>query len=473
MITVITTVTKYIIILLMIIYTMSCYYVLKPVSAEEKERRYNKQVVLLFLWHFCCHLVLFLKLQSMTVIYYYGAEILLAGLYMVLYHMLYPKASRLLTNNVCFLLLLGYTMLTRVNFGLAKKQFLISAVALVLFSMIPYIILKWPKLKTYGYYYAIAGIAMLITVFIPGLGLRKYGAANWIQIRGISFQPSELAKITFILCIASLLYKYQEKKQLLLTAIIACLHIGILVLEKDLGGAAIFFMIFIMMLYTATGNKFYFFGVLGGGGTVGLLAYFLFKKTLLSHVAVRVNAWLDPWSCIDDSGYQVAQSLFAIGTGGWFGSGLTEGMPGAIPVRESDFIFSAIAEEFGVLFAMALILVYFSIFILIMNTAMKSRNRFNKVVTLGFGVCFIFQILLNIGGVTKFIPSTGVTLPLVSYGLSSVTSTLIIVQIIQAIIILVNKEADKIEREKKRYAATGDPEGDTKQRKERKKQQSS
>ena len=171
---------------------------------------------------------------------------------------------------------------------------------------------------------------------------------------------------------------------------------------------------------------------------------------------VRVQNWLNPWADIDNSGYQIAQSLFAIGSGGWFGSGLMDGMPEKIPVRESDFIFSAIAEEMGVFTALILILICFSVFIGFIDIAMRSKHIFYKNMAFGFAVCYIFQILLNIGGATKFIPSTGVTLPLVSYGLSSVTSTLIIFQIIQGINIITTREAEKIEREKEKILLAGE-----------------
>ena len=161
-------------------------------------------------------------------------------------------------------------------------------------------------------------------------------------------------------------------------------------------------------------------------------------KNKFSHVTTRINAWLDPFSYINDAGYQICQSLFAIGSGGMEGRGLGKGLPTAIPVASSDFIFSAICEEFGVIFALCLILMYISCFIYFINISMKIRNTFYKNVAFGFTICFIFQTFLNIGGVTKFIPSTGVTLPLVSYGVSSVVSTLFLFGIIQGICVLEN-----------------------------------
>ncbi len=139
---------------------------------------------------------------------------------------------------------------------------------------------------------------------------------------------------------------------------------------------------------------------------------------------------------IDKEGYQVCQSLFAIGTGGWFGVGLTCGMPEKIPVVEQDFVFSAISEEMGGIVAICLILVCMSCFLMFLNIAMQLKDSFYKLVALGLGTMYGFQVFLTIGGVIKFIPSTGVTLPLVSYGGSSLFSTVIIFAVIQGFYIL-------------------------------------
>ena len=167
------------------------------------------------------------------------------------------------------------------------------------------------------------------------------------------------------------------------------------------------------------------------GSVAAVIAYKLFN-----HVRVRVVAWKTPLKVIDKEGYQICQSLFAIGTGGFFGLGLYQGMPNKIPVVEQDFIFAAISEELGGMFALCLILVCVSCFLMFLNIAMQLKDSFYKLVALGLGTIYGFQVFLTIGGVTKFIPSTGVTLPLVSYGGSSMLSTLIIFGIIQGLYIL-------------------------------------
>ena len=185
----------------------------------------------------------------------------------------------------------------------------------------------------------------------------------------------------------------------------------------------------------ATGNPFYFIGGLGSGCVAAMIAYRLF-----SHVRVRVVAWQDPLSVIEKEGYQICQSLFAIGTGGWFGTGLNQGMPEKIPKVEQDVVFSAISEELGGIFALCLIMVCMSCFLMFLNIAMQLKDRFYKLVALGLGTTYGFQVFLTIGGVIKFIPSTGVTLPLVSYGGSSLLSTIIIFAIIQGFYILRERE---------------------------------
>lgn len=143
----------------------------------------------------------------------------------------------------------------------------------------------------------------------------------------------------------------------------------------------------------------------------------------------------------------MAQSLFAIGTGGFIGMGLGKGLPGSVPVVESDFVFSAISEELGGVFAICLIMVYLSSYIMFVNIAMKMKKQFYKLTAFGLSVVFIFQVFLCVGGVIKFIPSTGVTLPLISYGGSSIVTTIIIFSVIQGMYVLNGKEEESLEEE--------------------------
>ncbi len=341
-----------------------------------------------------------------------------------------------------FLLVIGYTMLTRLSYDKALKQFFISGVTLTICLVIPIIIDKLKHLKKFGWAYGVLGIVMLLSVFI--WGVEQYGATNWIRVAGISIQPSEFVKIIFVFCIAGLLSKRKDFRYVVVVTVLAAIHVLILVFERDLGGALIYFVTYLVMLYIATKSPLYFFLGLGAGSVASFVAYKAFY-----HVKVRVMAWSNPWAYIDKEGYQVTQSLFAIGTGGWFGMGLTKGLPTSIPVVDSDFIFSAISEEMGGIFALCLILICISCFLMFINTAMKLEDEFYRIIAIGLSVMYIFQIFLSVGGVTKFIPSTGVTLPLISYGGSSMLSSLIMFHVMQGLYILSQDRNDGSEKRRK------------------------
>lgn len=442
-------VSKFVNIFIMLLYVTSCLQCFKEDNQRQTNKRLNKQIIYVFLFHFSCYLTIAISKpdQLKEVMIFYGLQTLVATLYMYIYHYIYPFSSRMIANNMCFLMLIGYIMLTRLSFGLAVRQFLIATVTLIAVSFIPMIMDRYKNLRNYGMVYGVVGILALCSVFV--IGVEKYGSRNWISIAGMSIQPSELVKILFVFFVASMLSQKRDFKQVVITTAFAGLHMIILALEKDLGAALIFFVIFIMMIYIGTGKLRYLIMYLGGGAACVGLAFLLFKDRLFDHVLIRVNVWKDPWADLNGTGYQITQSLFAIGSGGYFGAGLTKGSPNSIPVSESDFIFSAISEEFGVIFGIALIVVCFCCFISFISIAMKVRNRFYKTMAFGFSICYIFQTFLSIGGVVKFIPSTGVTIPLISYGGSSILSSLVMFSIMQGISTIENKEAKKIEEERR------------------------
>ncbi|MBR1735393.1 MAG: FtsW/RodA/SpoVE family cell cycle protein, partial [Firmicutes bacterium] len=241
-----------------------------------------------------------------------------------------------------------------------------------------------------------------------------------------TFQPSEMVKLFFIFYLASEFSEKLTVKGLILPSVMSCIVILCLVFQKDLGSALIFFMIFMSMLYISTGNAF----LISGGFLLFSVACVISYK-LFSHVRVRVESWLDPWSDIDAGGYQITQSLFAIGTGGFFGSGLTRGMEDSIPVIERDFIFSAICEEFGVLFAVGLIILVLLMFSRSIRICLQCKNKFLCLLGSSIAVIICFQSFLIIGGVIKLIPLTGVTLPFVSYGGSSMLVSFLMIAILQ------------------------------------------
>ena len=433
-------ISKYVIILLFAVYTWHCFTVFFGKNAEKKENVYRRQNRIMYAIHFICSLVLFLNSLDWKIALLYLAQLTFLFFVNKAYLYVYKNASKLILNNMLMLLMIGFVMLGRIKQPFAVRQLVFAAVTCLVGLFIPLLIEKIHFFDRFGKAYAVAGICMLALVFV--IGKSVYGAKNWIVIAGFAMQPSEFVKIIYVFFIAAMLAKASDFRNVLVTGAIAGSHVLILVAEKDFGAALIYYFTFLAILYVATQQPLY----LGAGFVAGAVAAVVAWK-LFTHVQKRVTAWMDPWGSIDDAGYQVAQSLFAVGTGGWFGMGLGEGLPSRIPVAESDFIFSAISEELGAFFAICLILVEVSCFILFINIALKMTRRFYKLTALGLAVEYIFQVFLTIGGVTKFIPSTGVTLPLVSYGGSSVISTIILFCIIQGMYVLNCQEEEKIERE--------------------------
>lgn len=347
----------------------------------------------------------------------------------------------LLLNNMCMLLSVGFIMLCRLDIKTATRQLLIASAASVIALVIPVMIRKMKFLSKLTWIYAGVGVILLGAVLV--LAATSYGAK--LSLMGI--QPSEAIKITFVFFMAAYLYRDITFKKVVIATVVAGMHVGILVLSRDLGSAVIFFAAYLVMIYVSTKKAAYLGLGLAAGSLGSVVAYFLF-----GHVRQRVSAWRDPMAVYQNEGYQIVQSLFAIGTGGWFGMGLCQGSPEVIPVVKNDFIFSAICEELGVIFAICLILVCMSFFLMIVNIALQIKNPFYKLIALGLGTEYAFQVFLTIGGATKFIPMTGVTLPLVSYGGSSVMSTILMLAIIQGLYILREDEDEEIERHRKAAA---------------------
>lgn len=428
--------SRYVIALLMILYTYECFAVFRYREEERRKGIYIRQNILMFVFHFSCFLVICFETGDITYLFFYAFQQIILYAAVVLYQMLYPASNRLIINNMCMLLITGFVILTRFGIEKAVKQFIIVTGSLVIALIIPFFVHKFKFLKRLKWIYAAVGIAALSVVMI--LGQTTYGSKLSYSIAGITFQPSEFVKILFVFFVASALYESSGFFEVFTTAVIAAAHVITLVISKDLGSALIFFVVYVLMVFVATGNFLYVIaGALGGSGA----AYIACQ--VFTHVQVRVQAWKDPWSVIDSAGYQITQSLFAISSGGWFGLGLYKGRPDDIPFVEADFIFSAIAEELGIIFAVCLILICVSCFVMFMRISSEISDKFYQLTAFGLGVIYIFQVFLTIGGGSKFIPLTGVTLPLVSYGGSSVLTTLIMFAIIEGLHIIMQEEAQQ------------------------------
>lgn len=429
MIHLITELSKYVMIILFAIYTYYSYAVLVVKNEERQKRMYKSQTTCMFLIHLDAFMVLFAVTEDVKILVFYGAQVLFILFLFLIYRIIYRRAATLVVNHMCMLMIIGFIILTRLDMESAIRQFEIALIATVASIFIPLLVRKLKFLRKFTWFYAVIGILALGAVLV--LGKVSGGAHLSFTVAGITIQPSEFVKIIFVFFVACMLYNATDFRQVCITTVAAAIHVLILVLSTDLGAALIFFVTYIVMLYVATRKPVYFFGGLGLGCVAAVVAAKLF-----SHVRVRISAWKDPFASIHGGGWQVAQSMFAIGTGGWFGLGLYQGMPETIPVGVSDFVFAAISEEMGGVFAICIILVCFSCFVMFLNIAMQIKDQFYKLIALGLGCVYGVQVFLNIGGVIKCIPSTGVTLPLVSYGGSSILCTIVMFAIIQGLYIM-------------------------------------
>lgn len=422
-----TSMAKYAFIILIVFYTYFSFAALRGKNQNGHRAALELQGMIMFLIHLIAYALIFINTKDTNVLMLYAAQV---GYFIItksVFRICYGKKfSRPLLNNMCMLLSISFIIIARLSYDKALKQFVIVAAVTFICFFIPLFIKILKNLPYLTWVYCIAGIIMLGVVLV--MGRITYGAKISINLGFFAFQPSEFVKILYVLFLAAFLSKSQSFKRIVISAVFAGLHVIILVFSSDLGSALIFFIVYVFMVYVATGQARWLGAGAAGGTLASLIAYKLF-----SHVRIRVLAYRDPWSVIDNEGYQVAQSLFAIGTGSWLGMGMYNGLPESIPVVTQDFIFSAIAEEFGGFFAISLILICLSTFLTFIKIAMAHQSMFYKLTGLGMGMTYAVQTVLTIGGAIKFIPSTGVTLPLVSYGGSSVLCTLITFAIIQGI----------------------------------------
>lgn len=450
MINIIIEVSKYLMILLITVYTyLNFSYFRFPAEAPlrsaqgkredwQTDRVCGRQNAAMFVMHFLAYVILYLKTHDERMVLFYLAQLVFFIGYIWLYRLFYKNVSRLLVNNMCLLICVGLIMLTRLNFDKAIRQFIIVAISALITWVIPFIIDRVWQLSRIPWVYGIIGLLLLAVVCL--IGNNSYGAQLSISFGGFSFQPSEFVKISFVFFVATMFYRSTDFKTVCVTTAAAAVHVLILVLSRDLGSALIFFLAYLTMLFVATTNWLYLFSGLVGGSLASVLSYLLF-----GHVRTRVMAWQNPWIDIDNRGYQITQSLFAIGTGGWFGMGLYQGMPYKIPVVEKDFIFAAISEELGGIFAICVLLICLGCFLQFMMIAANMQAIFYKLIAFGLGMVYVVQVFLTVGGTIKFIPSTGITLPLVSYGGSSVLSTFILFGVIQGLYILKKNDEEDYE----------------------------
>lgn len=437
MVSLVTDISRYLIILIMALYTGLNFYVLRKQDLDWQNRVCRKQIFLVFLFHFLSFLIIYIRTEDWQMLVYYIVQVSFFLAYRLIYTAIYPDCSRVILSNTMMLLAISMVMLTRLDMGKSQKQFIYSIAAAVITLLLPLIIEHMHLLSKLPFLYAVLGIGLLGLVW--RLGNTTYGAQLSFSFGGITLQPSEFVKLSFVFFTASMFRKKQTFPRAVLTTVIAAAHVLILVASTDLGSGLVYFLSYIFMIYVATRRWEY----LAAGAAAGTAAAFLAYK-VFDHVKVRVSIWRDPFADYEGKGYQLCQALFAISSGGWFGLGLYRGVPTTIPVVTKDSIFAAICEEMGMIFGICLILIYLGFVLQMLWISTWMNDLFYKIVGFGLAIMIGAQVILHIGGITAMIPMTGITLPLISYGGSSLISTMIIIGIIQGLHLMKQKEVDYI-----------------------------
>ena len=334
---------------------------------------------------------------------------------------------------------LGLIMIGRLKPALFLTQMRWLLLGLIVYLFLVFLGERFLRLLSYPYLLGVFCLLLLCSALFFGTEIG--GSRNWIVFGPFAVQPSEFGKIVIIMFLAAYLTEHREvltlpRHRLLwlklpvlrfIAPLLLIWGIAILmfVVQRDLGSALLFFGIAVSMTYMATGRKSY----------VALaFAFFLGAAALsysfFSHVRVRFNIWLDPWSDPSGSAYQVVQSLFALGSGGVWGTGFAHGHPNLIPEVHTDFIFAAIAEELGLLGSLGVMLVFALFFYRAIRIALACREETRMLLAAGIAVVFLLQAFIIIAGVTKFLPLTGITLPFVSYGGSSMIASFMLLGIL-------------------------------------------
>jgi len=361
-----------------------------------------------------------------------------------------PHRDPLFFPLAMFLTGWGLNLISRLVPGFADRQTLwlvIGLAALLALTILPGD-LRW--LRRYRYTWLIGGLALLGVTIVLGTNPSGVGPRLWLGFGRLYYQPSELLKILLVAFLASYFadhepYMRLDSRRLGRWSVPAPAFLGpvllmwgvsivVLVWQRDLGTATLFFVVFMIMLYLASGQAALLLGGLGLLVLAGLAAMQLFDVVML-----RVRVWLDPWPTADSDAYQIVQSLMAVAAGGLFGQGIGQGQPTIIPVVHSDFAFAAIAEEWGMLGALAVMAALAVIVVRGMRVAVEARQAFDRLLAAGLSVTLAVQSLLILAGVLKLVPLTGVTLPFVSYGGSSLLTMFVVTGLL---LVLSNREKD-------------------------------
>lgn len=357
-----------------------------------------------------------------------------------------PAADGLLLPLAGLLNGLGYAVIARLDHRLAGLQATWTLVGVVAFVATLLVVRHTRDLQRYRYTLALLGVALLLLPLVPGVGREVNGAKVWISLGPMSFQPGEIAKICLVIFLAAYLI---EKRELLgmatwprfrpilpdpkhLGPLLAAVGIalGVLVVQNDFGQSLLLVSLFIVLLWIGTGRAGY---VLTGFTTFAVGAYLAW--THVPHVRQRFDVWLHPWQTYDrvGGGYQIAQGAYAMSWGGIAGTGLGLGSPLLVPERQNDFIFAVIGEELGLLGATAVIVLFLLLIGAGLRVASQAEDGFDKLLAAGLTALLGFQSFIIIAGVTRVLPLTGVALPFVSYGGSSLVASYVLLALLMRV----------------------------------------
>jgi cell division protein FtsW (lipid II flippase) len=372
-----------------------------------------------------------------------------------------PHADPYLFPLMALLTAFGLVMIYRIDESLARDQANWFVFGLILFALTIQFLRDYEVLERYRYIIATAGILLLLAPRLPGIGEQVNGAYLGVKIGPISFQPSEFAKIAIVVFLASYLRENREvlivgARRILGVTLPPIKHFGpmlvvwgasmlLLVFIRDLGTSLMFFAAFLALLYVATG-RFSFV-------VIGMILFLLgawFIVATVPHVHERVEIWLHPYNEPQGSGYQILQSIFAQADGGLFGKGFGQALitvPGTnntmLPAAQTDTIYSLIVNELGLFGACGLIATYLLITARGFKIALLANDGFSKLLATGLTAVFAIQAFVIIGGVTRVIPLTGVTLPFVSYGGSSIVANFVLLALLLLISNRARREAEE------------------------------
>jgi peptidoglycan glycosyltransferase len=339
---------------------------------------------------------------------------------------------------------IGYVFIARLDQGLAGLQAVWTAVGVAAYVGTLLVVRRTRDLERYRYTFMLVGVGLLLMPLLPGIGRNINGARIWVSLGPLNFQPGEFAKIVLAIFFASYLVEKREVLGLAairigpvalpdlrtLGPVLLAWGASLLVMsaERDLGSSLLFFALFVVMLWVATARMSY---LAVGGVLFAAGSYSAWR--LFDHVQTRVSTWIDPWSDFAGRGFQIAQATFALAWGGVAGTGIGLGNPDRIPVAETDFIFAAIGEELGLLGSTAIVTAYLLMIGAGLRIALRAEAPFDKLLAAGLTTILGLQAFIIIGGVIRLVPLTGITLPFVSYGGSSLVANYVLLALLMRV----------------------------------------